>query len=121
MHKLECYVIEFLQYTKMMESLDSSKNLNRYIELEDELLILTKGYEDREIIITTECNIHNMESTLIRCVKLIDNHYKVIWSDIFRYLIGELNESEVLGNPLTNELRMLRLSDSPLSNYLRTK
>lgn len=121
MHRLEVYVVEFLQNCLMLESLDERKNLNRYIELESELILLSKGTEEREIYLTSECNLHNMESSLIKCVKIIDNHYKIIWSDIFLYLIGEKNESEVNATLLTNELRMLRISGKPLTNYLKTK
>jgi hypothetical protein len=105
----------------MLEALDEKKQLNKYIELESELILLSKGTEEREIYLTSECNLHNMESSLLKCVKIIDNHYKIVWSDIFLYLIGEKSDKDITPTLLTNELRMLRISSKPLSNYLRSK
>ena len=93
----------------MMESLKLGRNLQRYIELENELILITKGTEEREIYLTTTCNLHNMESPLLKCTKIIDDHYKIVWSDIFLYLIGEISADALEPNVLTNELKMLRI------------
>lgn len=119
MNKLELYIVEFLQYALMIGTLDSNKSINRYIELENELFRITKGESERELYITTECNVHNMETPLFRLVKIIDNNYKIEWKELFLFLIGEINE--VKYTQLTNEMRMLRLSNQPLTNYLKSR
>lgn len=121
MDKLESLIIDFLQFSLVMESLNEGKHLSKYIELENELILLTKGQDERDIYITTECNLHNMESTLLKCVKMIDNHYKIVWSDVFLYLIGEKSEVDLESNVITNELRMLKISQQPLTNFLKSK
>lgn len=119
MNKLELYIVEFLQYAIMSHTLDSSKLCNRYIELEAELIRLTKGEDERELYLTTECNIHNMETPLFRVVRILDNHYKLEWKELFLYLIGAI--PEVKTTQISNEMRMLRLSNQPLTNYLKSR
>lgn len=119
MNKLEEFIIEFLQYALTKCSADSNRSLNRYIELESELFRITKGEGERELYITTECNIHNMETSLFRVVRIIENNYKVEWKEIFLYLIGEV--PEVKSTQISNEIKMLRLSNQPLTNYLKSR
>lgn len=121
MHRLEVYVVEFLQQCLLVEALDGSRANNRYIELENELILMTKGVDEKEIYLSTECNLQNMESSLMKYVRVIDNHYKVVWSDIFLYLVGEKLEKDLAPTILTNEIRMIRLSSKPLTNYLKSK
>lgn len=120
MYKLENYIVEYLQHCFLIESMNH-KVSPKYIELENELILVTKGVDDRELYLTSELNLHNMESSLLKCVKTVDSNYRVIWSEIFLYLIGELPELEMDKSLLTNELRMLRISKDPLTNYLKSK
>lgn len=120
MNKLENYIVEYLQYCFLIESMDHKPSA-RYIELERELILITKGTDDREIYLTSELNLFNMESPLMKCVKVIDTHYKIVWTDLFLYLIGELKDQDMDKNLLTNELRMIRISKDPLTNYIKSK
>lgn len=120
MYILENHVVEYLQKCALTESLDQ-KIHPKYIELEDELILITKGVDERELYLTSELILVNMESPLMKCVRVIDTHYRIVWTDLFLYLIGELEEKDMDKNTLTNELRMFKISKDPLTNYMKSK
>lgn len=93
----------------------------KYITLENELIAIIKGEGENELYIVTECNLNNMGSELITYKHVIDNVYRVVWSQVFRYLIGDISDSEIDSALLTNELKLIQLSSQPLTNYLKSK
>jgi len=120
MNKLEYYIIKFLQECVRSQSKGIPLDI-RYIELEKELLGIIKGEGENEMYVSTECNLNKMGSDLLTFIHITGKLYKIKWTDVFNFLIGEINESQVDPALLTKELRSIQLSKQPLTNYLKSK
>lgn len=120
MDKLEYYIIRYLQECLRVDDLSEIPD-SRYLELDNELIAILKGKGESELYIVTECNLNNMGSDLMTYVKITDNLYKVEWTQIFNYLIGSIDESQVDQALLTKELQLIQVSSQPLTNFLKSK
>ncbi len=93
----------------------------KYVELEKELISIIKGEGENEMYVSTECNLNNMGSELLTFIHITGKLYKVKWTDVFLYLIGEIEEQDVDPALLTKELRAIQVSKQPVTNYLKSK
>lgn len=115
MNKLEYYILKILQEMINDESLQL-----RYIELEGQLIAVKRGVEEAELYLVTECILDGRTSPMIEFSRVFNDVYKVTWTPRFKYLIGSIDSDEVPVLQLTKELTLLRMSGSPISNYLKT-
>lgn len=120
MDKLEYYVVKYLQEC-IRKSESKELPISKYLELDDELIAIIKGKEESELYLITECNLNNMGSDLMKYVRVTENLYKVEWSQVFDFLIGKINESEMDKALLTKELKLIQISRQPLTNFLKSK
>lgn len=120
MDKLEYYIVRYLQDCLRIDDHEPSTDA-RYLELDNELIAILKGKEESELYVVTECNLNNMGSDLMTYIRITENLYKVEWTQVFNFLIGSIDESQVDQAFLTKELRLIQLSSQPLTNFLKSK
>jgi hypothetical protein len=116
MNKLEYYIIKYLQECIRSNTKGIPLDI-KYVELESQLISIIKGDGENEMYVSTECNLNNMGSELLTFIHITGNLYKIKWTDVFRFLIGEINESQVDSALLTKELKALQISKQPLTNF----
>jgi hypothetical protein len=115
MNKLEYYILKIFQ--KMMIT---NNTYNRYIYIEGNLLAIIKGEGELDLYVRTEVVLDGRVISSLRFSKVVDGLYKVVWSNQFLYLIGEIDKSKLQESSLSKELELLSVSSSPLSNYIKT-
>ena len=111
MNKLEYHILKIFQDMVLKEYSDP-----RYTTLDDELICIIKGPEEKDLYIKTEAPLEGRVLNMLQFSKIDNNLYKVIWSPKFLYLIGDKNQDITV----SKELELLSLSTNPLSNYIKT-
>lgn len=115
MKKLEYHILKVFQEMMLKENFS-----NRYITIDGDLLCLIKTPTELDLYIKTNLVLDGRSLKTFSFEKILDDLYKVKWSEIFLYVIGDLDKNELSTPLLSKELELIRLSPSPLTNYLKT-
>jgi hypothetical protein len=115
MKKLEYYILKIFQDMMVKENFDS-----RYILLEDNLLCLIKPKNELDLFVKTELILDGRTLNTFRFDKVVDGLYKITWTDVFLYIVGNKNIKDIPYSVITKELELIKVSSNPLSNYIKT-
>lgn len=115
-------IFEKLVLEKFQESILGDEDYSSYIIYEDELIrvIFRKGMEDTlDLFFETSYRLDNIYTDSFVIKKIINNLYKVVWTDMFLYIIGEISIIES-GTDFDNDILAIARSNTPLSNYIKS-
>lgn len=116
MKKLEYYILKIFQEMKLKENLET-----RYVILEDSLLAIVKSEDDLGLYIKTEMILDGRSTKSFRFEKIIDGLYKVLWSDLFYFIIGEKEKKDLSSTlDINKEVELIQVSPTPLTSYIKT-
>jgi len=116
MKKLEYYIIKIFQEMKLKENFET-----RYVIIEDSLLSIIKSEDDLGLYVKTEMILDGRSTKSFKFEKIIDGLYKVIWTDLFYYIIGEKERKDLSSTlDINKEIELIKVSSTPLSSYIKT-
>ncbi len=93
-----------------------------YIFLEGNLFAVIKGKTSNidDLFIQTEYVLDDINLGTLTFERIADTMYKVVFTDKFKYLTGQIDNLPRSSDYFTQEINSLRTTEHPLTNYLNT-